>query len=566
MDSRPTETHLPAPPESGAAGAGETRNAATAPAGDHRPSDFWLWVLPNFTVFVASLCIMVVELVAGRLIARYVGSSLYTWTSVIGIVLAGIAAGNYVGGRLADRYRPAEALASLFLVASAACLLIPLLNMQAGNVMFLRNQEWALRIAAHVSLVFFLPSALLGTIGPVAAKMALDLGRETGRTVGSVYSWGAVGSIVGTFLTGYYLIAHLGTVAVLLSVAAVLLAMSLLFGAKSFLHYLWAGVVGASFLAMLAPWDGAKTVGGRLGFRTHQNQWVHHEEESQYSMIRVEEDSSMPGVRSMTLDFLIHAYINMTDPDDLVYEYEQVYAAVTKVVLKGPPVLDSPRVLFLGGGGFVFPRWVLRHWPGSRVEVAEIDPAVTRAAFDFFGLTPSPSMKIYSLDARNHVDDLLARAERGENAGGFDLVYADAFNHYSPPFHLTTLEFNEKLKMLMHPDGVFLANVIDVYRSGRFVGAMLNTIEQSFPHVWVISTALFGPSDDDARDTFIVVGSHRALDFDDLGWGGEGEIGWVLDSDQLAMLRRRSSNLVLTDDYAPVDNLLAPVISMAAKQ
>ena len=80
------------------------------PPSDARPdtrtdtrTDTWLWILPNFTVFVSSLCIMVVELVAGRLIARYVGSSLYTWTSVIGIVLAGIAAGNYIGGRLADR-------------------------------------------------------------------------------------------------------------------------------------------------------------------------------------------------------------------------------------------------------------------------------------------------------------------------------------------------------------------------------------------------------------------------------------------------------------------------------
>ena len=146
------------------------------------PASVWVWILPNFTVFVSSLCIMVVELVAGRLIARYVGSSLYTWTSVIGIVLAGIAVGNYLGGRLADRYRPAQALASLFLVASATCLLIPMLNIRAGNWMLLRDQEWVFRIFSHVFLVFFLPSALLGTIGPVAAKMALDLGRETGRT------------------------------------------------------------------------------------------------------------------------------------------------------------------------------------------------------------------------------------------------------------------------------------------------------------------------------------------------------------------------------------------------
>jgi predicted membrane-bound spermidine synthase len=66
----------------------------------------WAWLIPNFTVFISSLCIMVVELVAGRLIARHVGSSLYTWTSVIGIVLAGIAAGNYIGGRIFYWPRP----------------------------------------------------------------------------------------------------------------------------------------------------------------------------------------------------------------------------------------------------------------------------------------------------------------------------------------------------------------------------------------------------------------------------------------------------------------------------
>ena len=107
-------------------------------------------LVPIATVFVASLCIMVVELVAGRLIARHVGSSLYTWTSVIGIVLSGIAAGNYAGGLIADRYKAKEALASLFLVASATCLLIPVLNDRVGAWQVLRSQDWALRIALHV--------------------------------------------------------------------------------------------------------------------------------------------------------------------------------------------------------------------------------------------------------------------------------------------------------------------------------------------------------------------------------------------------------------------------------
>ncbi len=194
------------------------------------PTTRFAWLVPIGTVFISSLCIMVVELVAGRLIARHVGSSLYTWTSVIGIVLGGIAAGNFVGGLIADRYKAKEALASLFLVASAACLTIPLLNDRIGAWMFLRELDWALRIALHVFLVFFPPSAVLGMISPVAAKLALELGTHTGRTIGSVYSWGAIGSIVGTFFTGYFLIAQMGTVAVLLSVSAVLLLVSLYFG------------------------------------------------------------------------------------------------------------------------------------------------------------------------------------------------------------------------------------------------------------------------------------------------------------------------------------------------
>ena len=476
------------------------------------------WLVPIGTVFVSSLCIMVVELVAGRLIARYVGSSLYTWTSVIGIVLGGIAAGNYVGGLIADRYKAKEALASLFLIASATSLVAPLLNDRIGAWVFMREQDWALRIALHVLLVFFPAAAVLGTISPVAAKLALELGTHTGRTIGSVYSWGAIGSIVGTFLTGYFLIAQMGTVAVLLSVSGVLLAMSLFFGSQALLPYIWAGVLGASFLAAFAPGAWAETAGVRLGLRDYTDELVYFSQESNYAAIRVEEALDLPGVRSMTIDYLIHAYIRWDNPDDLQYDYERIYAGLTRQAIASLPAGREPRALFLGGGGFVFPDWFLRRYPMGYADVAEIDPMVTKAAFEAFGLKPNPRMAIHNLDARNHIDDLLARREAGEQVGGFDLVFGDAFNHYSPPFHLTTHEFNEKVRSLMSEDGVFLANVIDVFRSGKFLGAMVNTFELSFPHVYVFTTAETGPSDADSRDTFVVAGSMRLLDIDDLSY------------------------------------------------
>ena len=534
-----------------------------AQASARRPAT-WAWIAPIGTVFLSSMCIMVLELVAGRLIARHVGSSLYTWTSVIGIVLAGIAAGNYAGGRLADRFPPRESLAAVFLMASANSLLIPLLNNRVGQLDALRDLDWPVRIALHVLLVFFPPSCLLGMISPVAAKMAIVTGQQLGRTIGSVYSWGAIGSILGTFLTGYVLIAKMGTTAVLLAVSAALLAMALAYAGASLLPYLWTGVLLAVMIAAWAPFPWARTIGERLGFRDAGSAMVFFEGESQYSYIRVEDVVETPGLRSMTLDYLIHAYVDMADPDTLHYDYERIYAGVTEEAVSAYHPDGAVRALFLGGGGYVFPRWFLRRYPAGYGEVVEIDPQVTRAALDAFGLESDTPLRIVHLDARNRVDELADLAARSGEGERFDLVYNDAFNHYSPPFHLTTLEYVRKLRALMSADSVFLANTIDIFRSGRFLGAMINTVEQVFPYVYTFCTSPGGPTDEDERDTFVVAGSTRLLPVQDLDYLLYSAA--LLSPRDTAILRRRSRGLVLTDDYAPVDNLLTPVIRLVEKQ
>jgi MFS family permease len=180
--------------------------------------------------------IMIVELVASRLIAKYLGASLYTWTSIIGIILAGISLGNYVGGRLADRFTVSKLLAVELLIGALACFCLSMLNDFFGNLSVLVNIEnWPTRIAFHITFTFLLPATMLGTIGPAAAKMALDLGRSTGRTLGNVYAWGAVGSIIGTFLTGYYLIAWYPVPTIINVVAAALTLMGLLYVLRGFI-------------------------------------------------------------------------------------------------------------------------------------------------------------------------------------------------------------------------------------------------------------------------------------------------------------------------------------------
>ncbi|HYM10102.1 MAG TPA: fused MFS/spermidine synthase [Bryobacterales bacterium] len=524
-------------------------------------STFLMIAIPNATAFFSSMCIMVVELVAGRMIARHVGNSLYTWTSVIGVVLAGIAVGNWVGGRLADRFHVRNALAAVFSVASIACFTIPVLNRAAGDWSFLLRQEWPVRIACHVCMVFFLPSAVLGCISPMAAKMALDLGRETGRTVGSVYAWGAVGSILGTFLTGFVLISKMGTVAVVVSAGLAMALVAVVYGASSLFPYLWAATALCLVIGAMGPWRFSQQLALETAFRRERFANVLYVDESQYSYIQIEEEADPPNTRSMSLDHLVHSYIVMNDPANLQYDYEKLYASITKTALEDKP---RPSAFFIGGGGYVFPRYLLAKWPASYIEVAEIDPRVTEAAYRAFALSRALPLHIYNLDARNHVDDLLRRKAHGEQVPSFDLIYGDAFNHYSVPYHLTTLEFNLKLRQLMSPDGVYVINVIDVYKSGKFLGAVLNTFAKSFPHVYAFSTETAGPSSElDRRDTFVVVGSLQPL----RGTGLEKDVpGSALTPKNFEELRQRSRNIVLTDDYAPVEQLLEPVVRLADKE
>ena len=209
------------------------------------------WILLNATVFVAAACIMTVEILSTRLVARYLGSSLYTWTSAIGVVLAGISLGNYIGGRLADRFHPRRTLALLFVLASVACATIPIVNKSIGTWSALDEISWPAHTFLHFVMTFLLPATTLGTMSPVVAKMALVMGRRTGRTIGTIYAWGSIGSIVGTFVAGFFLVSWMGTERAIVLISGILAVVGVLYGYRSWsppvLHWLpWVNVTGTS--------------------------------------------------------------------------------------------------------------------------------------------------------------------------------------------------------------------------------------------------------------------------------------------------------------------------------
>ncbi len=484
-------------------------------------------------VFLSNFCLMALELVAGRIMAPLVGVSLYTWTSIIGVILAGISLGNFVGGKIADRWASRTTLAWLFgLSALGSVSILWLIDF----VTPLRQLEIpvVLEVLLIFSVVFFLPSAILGTISPVVVKLTLaDLSR-TGDVVGKIYAAGAAGSIAGTFATGFFLISAFGTRAIVWGVAAGLLLLGVAIGlsGRGRRRYgvlvLLLGFVGVSALA----WQQSRL--NSLCLR-----------ETNYYCIKVRADDKNENVRVLTLDRLVHSYVDLTDPTYLRYGYEKVYAEVLKAAFPGDPPLAT---LFIGGGGYTFPRYMETLYPGSPIEVVEIDPGVTETAFADLGLPPDTTIANFNEDARRFIDQLPPTQM-------YDLVVGDAFNDYSVPYHLTTLEFDRRVADHLTKDGLYMVNIIDG-REGLFLRAYVNTLQQVFDQVYVSPVSSY--IGELSRQTYVVVAAHRLLPIHQPGEASPLDEQFVTPAELTDYLQQGVA-LLLTDDYVPVDNLLAPV-------
>jgi hypothetical protein len=265
-----------------------------------------------------------------------------------------------------------------------------------------------------------------------------------------------------------------------------------------------------------------------------------HVEESQYYAIRVQRtvrgDTGAP-IHALHLDHLVHSYSDRADPAFLQYGYLRIFDEVVRAA-------DASRLLFIGGGGYTLPRKIEQESPRMLIDVVEIDPAVTRVAYRYFGLPRATRIRTINEDAR-----WFTMREHGM----YDVVFIDAFNDLAVPYHLATREYARELRRLLAPRGIVAANVIDDFNQGRFLASYIRTLQSVFPYVALV----LEPSDSRKmkRETFVVLASGVPLP----------SLGALSDADLRAYLARRNA-IVLTDDFAPVDQMMAPLFRARAVQ
>ncbi|NWF93397.1 MAG: fused MFS/spermidine synthase [Syntrophaceae bacterium] len=503
-------------------------------------------VKANIVVFIASFCTLVIELVAGRIMAPYVGVSLYTWTSIIGVVLAGISIGAYLGGLIADRYpRPSTLGWLLFLSGLGAFSISPLTNL-VGAAQF--QTSLMIRILLITTIIFLVPSCVLGMISPVVVKLTLNNLEKTGNVVGKIYAFSTLGSILGTFATGFFLISWMGTRQILFTMGIILILSALVFGG-----FFVRRKVLALFFVILIPLVWAFY---GYAFKPPLDEETYFFKESDYYTIKLKRDETRNGgapLEALILDHLVHSYTDLEDPFYLEYEYIRIYEEVVRWQARRRPAFKA---LFIGGGGYTFPRFVEARYPEATIDVVEIDPEVTRVVKNYLGISENTRIRSFNEDGRWFVMNCKEREV-------YDFIFGDAFNDLSIPYHLTTKEFAIELKRLLKPDGLLLANVIDSFKKGAFMPSYIRTLEEVFGKGHVHLITLSSDYEHIGISTFVVVASPQRLDMDDfvrVVKGRKNEMtSHVMPQDRLQQYLKERYSVILTDDYVPADNLIAPI-------
>jgi len=489
-------------------------------------------------VFIASFCTMVIELVAGRIMAPYVGVSLYTWTSIIGVVLAGISIGAYVGGMLADRFPTPRTLGWLLLVSGLGALSIsPLTGAVASWPL---ETSLMVRILVVTAVIFFLPSCLLGMISPVVVRLSLDRLERSGNVVGKIYAFSTLGSILGTFATGFFLISWMGTRNILLLMALILIVSSPLFGGAFLRRRVFLVFFPVLFVFLWA-------IHGQA-FKKQRDQNSYFYRETDYFTIelkKVEKNGKI--LEAVILDNLIHSFVDLNDPLHLQYGYERVYAELVAWKAASNPEF---RALIIGGGGYTFPRYLETKYPRAHIDVIEIDPFLTHLAYEYLGLSPKTRIRSFNQDARWFLMNF-------PEQNVYDFIFGDAFNDLTIPYHLTTREFCGMIQSLLKPDGLLIANIIDNFEAGLFWPSYVRTLQEVFgwDKICLVADSEFSQM---GINTIIVAASsqdHAWKSVENDSAGG----CFVLAPEELNRTLGSRPVVILTDDHAPVDNLTAPL-------
>ncbi|MCB0323561.1 MAG: fused MFS/spermidine synthase [Bdellovibrionales bacterium] len=501
----------------------------------------WQAARLQLTVLVCGAVVMALELAGSRVVAPFLGTSVFVWTSLIGVILAALSVGYTWGGRLADRRPEVALLGRIVLIAALLTGILSVLQYPVLVVLSSLHLDLRLGTIVASAVLFAAPAVVLGMVAPFAVRLTLNDVEHSGQLVGRLYALSTVGSIIGTFLSGFLLIAYLGTRTLIL-VLALLLALTSVLVAPSSDRITKFTVLLALGLLILAgsAFEQRLTASGMRDFDTSYQRAL---------VLDMKDDSTGRIARALATDPLGSQSIMFVDnPTELAADYSKFY----HLAFHFNPAAEH--VLLLGGGAYSVPKDFIARYEQVTLDVVELDPGITAIARELFFLSDDPRLSIYHEDARTFLNRSTTR---------YDAILVDVFaSSPSVPFHLTTTEAVAALHRALTQEGVLLMNVISGIEgeAGEFLRATHRTLAEHFPQVLLLP--IREPNDGSQVQNLMLV-ALKSSAFPSLSSADE-----MLEQ-QLRHLWRTPITHdvpVLTDDFAPVEHYMLPVFLQMQRQ
>ncbi len=338
-------------------------------------------------VFVCGAAIMVLELIAARVLSPYVGSSNIIWTSIIGVILISMSLGYWYGGKLADKNPKRNLLSNIILLSALFTSIIPLLEVSVVKKLALLIPNLGIVAILCSLLVFAIPSFLLATISPYAIRLKEASKENIGKVSGNLSAFSTLGSIVGTFLSGFVLIPNMGVKSIILSLDILLFLLAIFIYEEKTRKYCIA--IFVLLLCMLGFF-----FAGNYLF-TLENPDIILDTDSEYSRIWVtRQEINGKSYQMLQVDTGLESYIDEeTKQMGAKYlEYYDLFECFNK---------EANHTLLIGGAAYTYPRHYLDKYPEKTMDVVEIDSKMTKLAKEYFGLQDSPRLRNLSSRWKN---------------------------------------------------------------------------------------------------------------------------------------------------------------------
>lgn len=486
-------------------------------------------------LLVVDAIAMILELVASRVLSPYFGNSNLVWTSVIGIILLSGSIGNYFGGKLADQKNVNDNLKKILGISAVTVFIIPLIQSYIVTNIAISISD--IRIGAILATIalFFAPSLLMGLLTPMIVKLKLESLDTAGQVSGRINAIATIGGITGTFLGGFFLIPNFGSVHILFVLALILLGLIVLvdfkFNKQTVIILIIMAIISLGLMGiyMTTNQQNAKLVlQGKKGviasFDTQYGRVLIYNAERNGESVRILNIDS--GYESAT-------YVDGNKWNQLVFEYTKFYDLMFKANI------DVQDTLLIGGAGYQYPKYFISNYEDKNMDVVEIDGEITEIAKEYFYL--DKLIKEYNTEENNRLNLITedGRTYLNKNTKKYDAILNDAFSGNSPAKTLTTTEAVQKIKESLNENGLYLTNIISSLEGtdSKFLRAEVNTLKQVFKNVYIIPCE--GSSDLEQTQNNMVIATD-----DDLKLENVYEIS--IEDDEI----------VLTDDYCPVDTLI----------